>query len=327
MTSLHRFLLGRAAHALVVIAIVVSLAFVLVRVAPGDPFRAGLDDPAMSEGMRNRMREQFGYDRPVAEQYARWVGSIVRGNLGWSHSMGRPVFEVLRDRIPNTVLLMSVGLGFGLAAGIALGAWQGARHGTRAERLSSAAALAVLSCPEFLLGMGAIAVLGARWRLFPIGGMVDPAMHDGMGTGARVLDVLHHLTLPALTLAVAVAAVVSRYQRTSMITVLPEEFIRTARGKGARERTVIYAHALRNALGPVITVSGLLLPALVGGAVFVESVFAWPGMGRALVDAVNGRDYPLVVGSVLVTGTFVTLGTAISDVLGSAADPRIGQGK
>lgn len=327
MNAFHRFLLGRAAQALVVIAIVVSLAFALVHAAPGDPFRTGLDDPAMTEGMRDRLRAQFGYDRPLPEQYLRWVGNVLRGDLGWSHSVKRPVFDVLRDRIPNTALLMATGLGLGLASGIALGAWQGARRGTRVERVSSAAAMAILSAPEFLLALGAVALFGARWRLFPVGGMVDPATHDAMTAGARALDVAYHLALPALTLAVAVAAVVSRYQRSSMIAVLPEDFVRTARGKGADERTVIVAHALRNALGPVITISGLLLPSLVGGAVFVETIFAWPGMGRAVVDAVIGRDYPLVVGSVLVTSALVTVGSALADVLGALADPRIGQAR
>jgi len=327
LSAFRRFLLARAAQSLVVITIVVSLAFVLVHLAPGDPFRTGLDDPAMTEAMRDRLRSQFGYDRPLAEQYVRWVGNVARGNLGWSHSTNRPVFDVLRDRVPSTALLMSVGLGLGLAAGIALGAWQGAHRGTRTERLTSGAALVVLSAPEFLLGLGAVALFGSYWRLFPVGGMVDPAMHEAMAGGARALDVLHHLTLPALTLAVAVAAVVSRYQRSSMIAVLPEDFVRTARGKGANERTVIVAHALRNALGPVITVTGLLLPALVSGAVFVETIFSWPGMGHMMVDAVVERDYPLVVGGVLLTSTLVTIGSMLADILGAVADPRIEQGR
>jgi peptide/nickel transport system permease protein len=324
LSVFQRFLLARAAQALVVIAIVVSLAFALVHVAPGDPFRTGLDDPAMAEAMRDRLRAQFGYDRPLPEQYLRWVANVVRGNFGWSHSMERPVLDVLRDRIPSTALLMATGLGLGLAAGIALGAWQGARQGSRADRVTSGAAMAILSAPEFLLALGAVAFFGSTLRLFPVGGLADPAMHDAMSAGGRILDVLRHLTLPALTLAVAVAVVVSRYQRSSMIAVLPEDFIRTARAKGADERTVIVAHALRNALGPVITISGLLLPALVSGAVFVETIFAWPGMGHAMVDAVIGRDYPLVIGSVLVTSALVTVGSALADVISALADPRIG---
>lgn len=324
MSAFQRFLLARAAQAVIVVAIVVSLAFALVHLAPGDPFRTGLDDPAMTEALRDRLRAQFGYDRPLPEQYLRWVGNVARGNLGWSHSMERPVLEVLRDRIPNTALLMAVGIGLGLTAGIALGAWQGARPGTWADRATSTAAMAILSAPEFLLALGAVALFGATLRLFPVGGMVDPAMHDAMPLGARAVDVLYHLALPALTLAVAVAAVVSRYQRASMITVLPEDFVRTARGKGARERTVMVAHALPNALGPVITIAGLLFPTLIGGAVFVESIFGWPGLGHTLVDAVVGRDYPLVIGIVLATSLLVTVGSLLADVLGARVDPRIG---
>lgn len=306
-------------------AIVVSLAFVLVRSAPGDPFRLSLDDPAMSAAVRDRLRAQFGYDRPLAEQYLRWLGNVVRGNLGWSHSMERPVVEVLRDRIPNTMLLMAAGLGAGVLAGIALGTWQGTRAGSLAERLTGGAALALLSVPEFLLALAVVALFGEWWRALPVDGMVDAALHDAMGAGSRAVDVLRHLLLPAGTLSLVVAAVVSRYQRASMINVMPEDFVRTARAKGVGERAVIVGHALRNSLGPVITVCGLLLPALVGGTVFVETVFAWPGMGRAMVDAVVGRDYPLVVGGVLMTSACVTVGSALADVLGALADPRVGR--
>ncbi len=319
-----RFLVARAAQAAVVVGLVVSLAFALVHAAPGDPFGASFDDPSMTAEQRVRLRAEFGYDQPLTTQYVRWVVNVARGELGWSHTMGRPVAAVLRDAIPNTLLLMSVALILGFAAGIALGAWQGARRGTLGERATSVLALMVVSVPEFLLALAALTLLAARWRLFPITGMVDAALHDAMSAGGRARDVLAHLALPAATLALAVAGLVSRYQRAAMLTVLPDDFVRTARAKGVSERGVLFRHALRNALGPVISVGGLLLPALAGGAVFVEKIFSWPGMGLTMVNAVTGRDYPLVLSGVLVGSVLVAVGGVAADVTAAAIDPRAG---
>ena len=173
------------------------------------------------------------------------------------------------------------------------------------------------------MALAALALLAARWRWFPVSGIVDAASHDSMGVMGRIADVVRHLALPAGTLALVLAASISRYQRTAMLTVLPEEFIRTARAKGAGERQVVLRHALRNALGPLITILGLLLPALFGGAVFAETIFSWPGIGRMMVDAVSGNDYPLVLAGVIVGSVLVALGSAIADVLAALADPRV----
>ncbi|HLA90959.1 MAG TPA: ABC transporter permease [Gemmatimonadaceae bacterium] len=320
---MRRLLLSRAAQAAVVIALVATLAFVLIHVAPGDPFSASLDDPSVTADIRATQRAQWGYDRPLPQQYVRWIANLARLELGWSHTHARPVKEVLARRVPNTLLLMATALGLGLVAGVALGTWQAARQGSRSERASGALALLALSAPEFLVALGALGLFAVRWRLLPVSGMVDPVLHDGLSLAGRAADVLRHLLLPAGTLALLTTAAVSRFHRSAMLAVLPEEFVRTARAKGVTEVAVLVRHALRNALGPVITIAGLMLPALFGGAVFVEKIFGWPGMGLTMVNAVGGRDYPLVLASVLVGSVLVALGGAVAEVLAAVADPRV----
>ncbi len=321
--ALRRLLVSRAAQAAVVIGLVATLAFVLLHLAPGDPFSGSLDDPRMTGEMRAQQRHLWGYDRPLPAQYARWVGNLARGEFGYSLTLRQSVGEVLRETVPHTLLLMGTALVLGLAAGVALGTWQAARGGSLADRATGAATLLALSVPEFLVALGALALFAMRWHWLPTGGMNDPAIHERLSLGGRVLDVARHLVLPAGTLAALTAAAVSRYQRTAMLAVLPEDFVRTARAKGASERAVLVRHALRNALGPLIAIVGLVLPALFGGAVFVETIFAWPGMGLTMVRGVDGRDYPLVLAGVLVGSALVAVGGALADVLAALADPRL----
>lgn len=320
---MRRFLLARGAQALVVIALVATFAFVLVHLAPGDPFGASLDDPSNSAALHARQMHQWGYDQPLAVQYVKWLRNLARGEFGWSHSRNRRVADVLIDTVPRTLLLMGTALVAGVLAGLALGTWQAARRGTTAERASSALAMTALSVPEFVVALAAVALPAARWHWFPVSGIVDPAMHDSMDAIGRVADVLRHLALPAGTLALLTAAAVSRYHRSAMLAVLPEEYVRTARAKGAGEFTAVVRHALRNALGPLITIVGLLLPALFGGAVFVETIFGWPGVGRMMAEAVGGNDYPLVLAGVLLGSVLVALGGALADVLSALVDPRV----
>jgi peptide/nickel transport system permease protein len=319
----RRFVVARGAQALLVIALVATLAFALVHLAPGDPFGANLDDPSNSAALHAQQMHRWGYDQPLPVQYVKWLGNVLRGEFGWSHSRNRPVTMVLRETIPRTLLLMGTALGFGVLAGLALGTWQASHRGTTAERVSGAITVATLSVPEFLVALAALSIPAARWHWFPVGGIVDPAMHDSMSAAGRALDVLRHLVLPAATLALVTAASVSRYHRSAMLAVLPEEYARTARAKGARELRVLMRHALPNALGPVITIVGLALPVMFGGAVFVESIFNWPGVGRMMVDAVTGNDYALVMAGVLMGTVLVALGSALADTLARLADPRV----
>jgi peptide/nickel transport system permease protein len=319
----QRFLLARGAQALVVVALVATLAFALVHLAPGDPFGANLDDPTNTAALHAQQMHRWGYDQPLAVQYAKWLANLARGELGWSHTRNRRVADVLLDTLPRTLLLMGTALVLGVLGGLALGTWQAARRGSPLERATSAAAVATLSVPEFLIALAALALPAARWHWFPVSGIVDAGTHDSLGLIGRAADIARHLALPAGTLALLTAASVSRYHRAAMLAVLPEEFVRTARAKGAGERATLMRHALRNALGPMITITGLLIPALFGGAVFVETIFSWPGVGRMMYDAVTGNDYPLVLAGVLVGSVLVTLGSTLADVFAALADPRV----
>lgn len=314
-----RVLLLRFAQATLVVALVVTACFALIRLAPGDPFFAALDQPDVPREAAVRMREQFGYDRPWTEQYVRFVSELMRGDLGYSHSRGRDVTAVLAEVVPNTLLLMGTALLVGVLLGVAVGAWQGWRAESTLARWSDRAGMVLVSIPEFVLALLVALLFAVVWRLFPIGGM---RTEYGPGGLAGVLDVLHHLVLPAGTLALVIAAIIARHQRAAMRAVRDAEFVRAARAMGIPERRVALQHALRNALAPVLTVMGVLLASLVSGAVLVERIFAWPGMGRALVEAVLYRDYPLVVGSVLVTSIGVVLATLLADLAVWWADPR-----
>ncbi len=224
--------------------------------------------------------------------------------------------------VPNTLLLMGDRtFAIGIAGGVALGTWQASRHGTAAERVSSGVALGFVSAPEFLVALAASAVFSMKWRLFPVSGMGDPALHDSYSAAGRMLTA-RHLALPALTLGVLIAAGVSRFQRSEMLGILPEDFVRTARATGASGRRVLWRHAFPNAMSSIIALIGLLLPAVFGGTVFVEMVFSWPGMGLTMVNAVLGRDYQLVVGAVLLGSVAVAVGAATTDLLAALTDPR-----
>jgi len=194
------------------------------------------------------------------------------------------------------------------------------------ERVVSGATLVAYSLPDFWVAIVLLLVFANWIPVFPAGGVVDPVMHDYLSFGGRIADRLHHLVLPAATLALIAAAGIARYQRTALLEVLGADFLRTARAKGLPERRVVLRHALRNALLPVITLSGLMIPALFGGAVFVEKVFSWNGMGLLAVNAIAARDYPLVTASVAMGGIVVAVGSLVADLLYAVADPRLREG-
>ncbi len=315
-----RLLLDRIAQALLVVVLVVTACFVVIRVAPGDPFAQQLEAEGVSADESARLREAYGFDRSIPEQFVRFVANAARGELGASTSRNAPVREVLAQTLPNTLQLMGAALLLSLAAGVLLGAWQGWRPESGMARFTDRLGLLVISVPEFVLALLLLLVLALGLGLFPVGGMrelVPPS--DPLGA---FLGRLRHMALPLLSLTLVQTAVIARHQRAAMRDVREARFILAARAQGLSERRVFWRHALRNSLVPVLTLVGLLLPSLVGGAVLVERIFAWPGMGSALVDAVTARDYHLVVGGVLIGSTGVVLGTLVADLALLWADPR-----
>lgn len=316
------FLLKRVAQGLLIVWLTTTLTFFLIHAAPGEPFAGILDDPRTTAEMRDAHRARYGLDQPLASQYARFLSSVASGNLGESFTYQRPVASILADALPRTLLLMGTALIMGFAIGIALGTWQGSRAGSWFDRVTGSAAVLVASLPDFWLALLALLLFAGTWRVLPVSGFIDPTLGTSAPFLTRALDVLRHLVLPAGTLALLVSATVSRYQRAALIDVLPNTWMRTARAKGVGKTRVIFRHALRNALLPTITLGGLAIPALLGGAVFVEVTFAWQGMGSLAVQAVGDRDYPVVLAVVILSSALVVIGALVADVAHAAVDPR-----
>ena len=305
------------------IFIAATFAFVLVHLAPGDPFSSTLDSASIDPNVRAQWRAAYGLDRPLAEQYVRFLGQLARGNLGPSSMQSRPAADVLADALPNTLLLMGTALVLSFAFGVALGAWQASRAGSRSDKIVGTTSLIVASLPEFWLGLVLMLLLALRFPILPAGGAVDLVMHDAMSPFGQFVDRARHLVLPALTLALLGSASIARYQRAALLDVLPQDFVRTARAKGASDPRVLWRHALRNALVPTIVLAGLSLPTLLGGAVFVEQIFSWPGMGRVAAAAFGARDYQVVIGATIMGAVLVVIGGIVTDLCHAVVDPRV----
>jgi peptide/nickel transport system permease protein len=316
-----RHVVARLGQSLIVVFIVTTVSFFVIRTAPGDPF--SYDATNVTEAVRDRLRHQFGYNRPLPEQFVRYVGSVARGDLGYSHSMQRTAASALAHTIPNTLLLVGVALAVSVALGTLIGVVQATKRGGWFDRVSSFVLLIFYSLPDFWGALMLLLVFGYWLQMLPLGYMVDPTLHDYWGFWRRFGDVAVHMILPAATLTLITLAAIARYQRTAMLEVLPADFIRTARAKGLSEREIVWRHALRNALTPMITTLGLLFPVLLGGALFVEKVFSWPGMGQLTARAIEGRDYDLVTASVIVGSVMVVIGNLVADLLHAALDPRV----
>lgn len=318
-----RLLVGRLSQTVFILALVSIATFALIHAAPGDPFAGALDHPSTTEDIRSEWRKSYGLDRPLHIQFALYSRELIRGNLGWSFSAHRPVSQAIAAALPNTLLLMTVALAAAFAVGIPLGRLQAARRGSATDRAVDRGTLLFVSMPDFWLAIVILLVFSHWIPVFPIGGSVDPVMHANYSEAGKLLDRLHHLVLPAATLTLVLAATVARYQRAALLEVLPLDFIRTARAKGVNDRTIVRRHAGRNALIPIVTLAGLALPALFTGAVFIEKIFSWPGMGLLIVNGISSRDYPLVMGAVVAASALVALGSLATDMLYVIVDPRI----
>jgi peptide/nickel transport system permease protein len=312
----------RLAASIAIVWAVVTLTFILIHLAHGSPFlpEQGQDFDAAT---LDRLRRDWGLDRPLPEQYALYLRNLVRGNLGESFALHRPVAAALAEALPNTFALAFTALILDFALGLALGVYQAARERRFGDIALGNVALFVNSMPTFWLGLVLLLVFAQRLGWFPVGGPHDPVLCARVNSLRCVADFAWHLTLPALTLGLVGAAGTARYQRAAMLEVVRQDFVRTARAKGLRERRVLLRHALRNALLPLITLFGLTFPFLLTGAVLVEWVFAWPGMGRLAVTAILQRDYPIVTAAALVASVMVVLGNLLADALYGVADPRI----
>ena len=320
---MRRYLAARLLQALGVVIFVTTFAFVMIHLAPGDPIAAALARPNITEAMRQEWRTAYGLDRPVGEQYVRWVANTARGNLGFSFSHRRPVRDVFADALPNTLLLSGLGLVLSFAIGIVVGVVQAERPGSGRDRWLGRVLLVLYSVPDFWLALVILMVFAYRLPLFPPGGMTDAVMYEYLSPGGKLLDRARHLVLPVMTLAILTAAGVARFQRGALLAVLPSDWMRTALAKGLSWRAAVARHAFRNSLLPVITLFGLAVPAFATGAIFVEKVFSWPGMGLVVVNAIAARDYPLVTAGVMLLSVLVAACALLADLAVAVADPRI----
>ncbi|MGH7703030.1 MAG: ABC transporter permease [Gemmatimonadales bacterium] len=317
-----RWLASRIAQAALTFAAATVIMFFLMRLAPGDPVAGVAEDRQLSPAEIARLRALYGLDQPLLRQFGTFSLGVLRGDLGTSILHARPVTTMVRERLPASLLLGGTVLLLNFTVGVWLGVQQAVRRGGRFDRWLSALSLAGYAMPSFWLGLLLIWLVSIRWHLLPPGGMRDPLL-GSTDLPSEILDVLRHLLLPVFTLSAVSVAAAMRYQRTAMIEVLGLDYVRTARSKGLSERAVTWRHAWRNALFPMVTLLGLWLPLLVTGSVFVEAVFAWPGLGALAQQAIAGRDYPVLMGVAMLVSALVVAGGVLADLAYLALDPRV----
>lgn len=312
------WLLRRLVASVAIVFAVITFIFILIHLAPGKPCSENLDPRVC-----NLLTRQFGLDQPIAVQYWRYLVELAHGNLGMSFSLRRPVWDALVETVPFTLQLAGAALVFDFLLGLGLGIYQASRVNRLPDLVLGNATLFIYSLPTFWLAPILLLVFGEKLGWFPVGGASDPIFCPDIDSLYCVADRLWHLVLPATTLGVVGAAGTARFQRAAMLEVASQDYVRTARAKGVPERQIVLRHQLRNALLSFITRFGLAFPFLLTGAVLVETIFAWPGMGRLAFDAILTRDYPVVTASALIASTVVVAGNLVADILLGFADPRL----
>lgn len=319
-----RFAGKKLLSAMITVFLITCVNFIIFRIAPGDPVRMMFGDPRVKAEQMQKVREQFGLDKPMGAQFLSYLKELPKGNLGISFSHKRPVTEVIFERLPNTLLLVLTALIIAIVLGVVLGAMAGWRSGTRFDRGIVSVSLAVYSIPSFALGLLLLLIFSFLLTAFPLGGMSTAA--SGY-TGLRhIADVGWHMVLPALSIVFWYIGEYVLLTRSSMVDVLNQDYITLARAKGLRESVVLRRHAFRNALLPVITMTGINFAFAVGGVIEAETVFSWPGIGRLTYDAVMKRDYPLLQGLFLVFALSVVFVNLLVDLVYGYIDPRIKKG-
>lgn len=310
------FLLNRLWQSLVLLIIVSVIGFMVLNLIPGGPLAQFTLDPGMTQADIDRLAEQMGLNRPLFVQYLDWAWHMVRGDWGHSYRDGTPVLDVIRRHLFATFLLM----GSSTAIAIAIGTWIGIRGATHRysafDYAATIGAMIALSVPTFWFGLVGIYVFSLKLGWLPAGNMYTIGQES-------VLDYLHHLILPALVLSLVNVATWSRYMRSATLDVISQDFVKTARAKGVPERRVLMKHVVGNALLPMITLAGMQLPSILGGALVTETVFTWPGMGRLFLDSLGYSDYPVVMGLLMFSAILTLIGNLVADIVIATVDPRI----
>lgn len=296
------------------------LSFIIMKLSPGDPL-ANFINPSINMADLEKSRQALGLNDPLYVQYFKWIGQVAKGNFGYTYSGNHSISGLILERLPNTVILTLSAFVMSFVVGIPLGVIGAVKKNTRTDYGITLMSLVGVAIPSFFFGLLVIYVFALILGIFPSGGMVN--IRAGYTGFAYYTDILHHLVLPAVVLSLGNIASVSRFTRSNMLDILKEDYIRTAKAKGLRNKAVIYRHALRNALIPVVTIFGLSIPFLFSGAYITESIFNWPGMGQLGIRAIQDREYGIIMALNLITATLVLTGNLISDILYAIVDPRI----
>lgn len=311
-----QYLLKRIIVAIPVLLGVTIINFYIVNMAPGDAVDLMID-PGMSQADVERQREALGLNDPIHVRYVKWVGNLVQGNLGYSFVNKRQVADRIAERVGPTLMLTVTALVLAYLIAIPIGVISATRQYSWADYGSTLFGLIGISLPNFFLGLAAIYVFSLKLDLLPTGGMMT------IGSEGAILDRLRHLAMPAVVLGLSSAGAVMRYTRSSMLEVLRQDYIRTARSKGLAEWRVVYKHGLRNAAIPLVTVLSFQATALIGGAIITEQIFQWPGMGRLVLEGISQRDYPMIMGINVLTAILVVVFNLAADAVYALIDPRI----
>ncbi len=319
------YILKRLLQAIPLLLGIVTVTFFITRLAPGDPMDIYLEpqrqrqvDPEVIE----LIRKKYGLDQPIHVQYVKWVANVARGDFGESFRHRRPVSHLLAEAIPYTLQLTILAILLDALIGISLGIISAVKQYSALDKAVTLGSLIIYAIPGFWLALMLVLVFSVNLGWFPTS-QTRSMDYDFLSFWGKVLDRLWHLVLPVFVLGVASAASTARYMRNRLLEVLNEEYVLSARARGFRERVVILNHALRNALIPIITIYGMSLPFLLGGAAIIESIFAWPGMGRLAVDAVSGRDYPLLMATITMGAVMTVFGNLLADLTYVWVDPRV----
>lgn len=311
---MYAYIFRRVLQAIPVMILVSTAVFLLLRLAPGDPTELLLGPDATAE-RADELRRDLGLDQPLPVQWGVWFGHVLKGDLGYSIFLNRPVTQAIWERAEPTIMLTLIALSLAIVLGISLGVLSAVRHGSWVDVGAMIVSLAGISMPTFWIGLNLILLFAVTLNWLPVAGYQP--------LSAGLWENLRYLILPGITLGFFDAALLARMTRSMMLDVLREDYVRTARAKGLRERYVVLRHALRNALIPLLTVVGLTLASLIGGALITETVFNIPGVGRLMIQAVTRRDYPLVQGIVLlIAGSYVLINLTV-DILYGVLDPRV----
>jgi peptide/nickel transport system permease protein len=315
-----QYLLRRLVISVPVLLGITIATYAIINFAPGDPVSALINPEtaaALGPGWVQQQRLQLGLDKPVPVRYLLWLKEVARGNLGFSYKDRQPINQKIRERIGPTLKLMGTALLLSLIIAVPLGVLSAIRQYSFLDYFATVSGFTAISIPSFFLSLAAIYLFALKLNWLPSSGMVT------VGQPATFGDGLRHLILPAFVLGLAEAAPLIRYTRSSMLEVIRQDYVNTARAKGLREGAVIWRHALRNALIPLVTIVALNLPRLLGGTVIIEAIFAWPGMGTLAITAVQARDYPVIMAINLITAFLILGSNLLADVIYAVIDPRI----